>query len=117
MCVSANTSVMVWDEPHSQPLMQGQMVVSATYFKALRELRCGISCMFLFEPEAECLWSCCAQRTMQLLPEAFQDAPVTNNPASAISIRTSKGQWQRSQSQDQIGGEQDGVGRTLLSQN
>lgn len=54
----------------------------------------------LFELEAEFLWSCCAHRTMPLLPEAFQDAPVTNNPAPAISIRTSKGQWQGSQSQE-----------------
>lgn len=116
MCVPANKSVVVWDEPHSQPLVQGQTVVSASYFKALRVLRCGISCMFYLSRE----WSafgavvhtgqcnCCQRLFRMLLSQTILLQPFPSG--------LSKGRWQGSQSQDQSGGEWDGVGRTLLPQ-
>lgn len=86
MSVPANTSVVVWHEPHSQPLMQGQMVCLCQLLQGFEGAQMCISCMLYLS--AECLWSCCAHRTIQLLPKASHDAPVTNTPASAIYHRT-----------------------------
>lgn len=114
MCVPPNTSVVVWDELHSQPLVHGQMVVSATYFKALRVLRCGISCMFYLSQKQSDFGAvvhtgqhnCCQRLFKMLLSPTILLQPF---PSGLI-----KDQWQGSQSQDQSGGERDGVGRTLL---
>lgn len=83
--------MVVRDEPHPQPLMQGQMVVSASYFKALRVLRCGTSCMFYLSWKLSAFGAvvhtgqchCCQRLSRMLLSQTILLQPFPSGLAKA----------------------------------
>lgn len=83
--------MVVRDEPHPQPLMQGQMVVSASYFKVLRVLRCGTSCMFYLSWKLSSFGAvvhtgqchCCQRLSRMLLSQTILLQPFPSGLAKA----------------------------------